>query len=122
MAHKFFNPEEISERAMQITIRNEKRHQEVINDLLKILKTNNIEIPDDSLIDYLENRFMQPLEIRENEDEMTVRIDNERTHRDVISFFEELLQSNNVDIPDESLKDYLENIGKYDCMWEDYRK
>ncbi len=48
-------------------------------------------------------------------------MENDKVHRSVINFLNELRLSNNIDITDESRKDYLSNIHNYDCQWEDYR-
>ena len=63
---------------------------------------------------------INPEEIRENDMKLFIR--NDKRHREAIKYLLNLLQSHNIDIPSESLKDYVSNIGRYDCMWEDFRK
>lgn len=119
MGSNFVNPGELGKREVVMLPRNEKRHRELINNLLDLLRQNNIDIPDDSLTEYLEKRFFT-LEVEEDKT-IDVFIRNHEVHRDVIYFLNELLQSNNIDI-NTNLKDYITNINKYDCQWEDYRK
>lgn len=109
--------DEIHKREKTMQIRNEKRHQEAINYLLEILKENNLDIPDESLKEYLQKYYDAY-----GEPDETNLDENEQTHRDVISYLMNLLQTENIDISDDNLKTYLTKIGDYDCMWEDYRK
>lgn len=118
MKNKF--NDNVREREMIMLVRNEKRHREAIIYLLNLLKKQNLDIPDDSLTKYLEERFFNT-ELEE-EKEMMVYMKNQRVHRDVISFLINLLESNNINIPDADLAKYLSKINDYDCMWEDYRK
>ncbi|MDD4187367.1 MAG: hypothetical protein PHX04_01150 [Bacilli bacterium] len=120
MQNNFINPGDIEKREIIILPRNEQRHRESIIYLLDLLKTNGIDIPDESLKDYLDKRFFDS-ELGE-EKNMNVYMKNDNVHRSVISFLNKLLQSNNIDITDESQKDYLSNIHIYDCQWKDYRK
>ena len=120
MEKQFPGPGEIHKREMIMLPRNEERHREAIIYLLDLLKSHDISILDESLKDYLEERFFGT-ELNEEKD-MNIWMENQQVHRSVISFLQDLLQLNNIDIPDEKLKDYLENLMEYDCMWEDYRK
>lgn len=83
-------------------------------------KTNDIDFPDASLKDYLDKRFWGS-QLGE-EKNMNVYMQNDNVHRSVISFLNEQLNANNIDITDDSQKDYLLNINLYDCQWKDYRK
>ena len=86
---------------------------------MDLLKTNDINIPDENLKDYLIKRFFDA-ELTEEKD-MNVYMKNNNIHLSVISYLNELRISNNIEITDEIQKDYLSNINEYDSQWEDYR-
>lgn len=53
---------------------------------------------------------------------MELLMRNTNRHLEIIDYLLNLLEENNIDITNESVKDYLINFGKYDSMWKDYRK
>lgn len=52
---EFLNIDDIEVKEMDLLLRNELRHKDLIKYLLKLLDSNNISIQDKEVIDYLEN-------------------------------------------------------------------
>ena len=109
--------DDIIEREMIMLPRNEKRHRYTINVFLKLLEENKIVIPDKELIAYLEEDFFGS-ETKEKKD-MMVYMKNQDMHRSVISFLKDLLDEKHIFIQNETLKSYLKNVVRHDCMVED---
>lgn len=68
----------------------------------------------------LQNQWINPEDIHERE--MKILIRNEKRHQELILYLLNLLRSKSFDIPDKSIKDYIDNMDKYDSMWIDYQK